>query len=141
MKTTVRLIAATILTLLLFVQVAFAGQFEDDLLVRINSYRSAKKLKPVVSSQMYNDLAREHSQAMQEQQSMSHDRFEDRFRRAADDGASSCVENVGWNHKTPEALFKEWKKSRGHNRNMLDRKIKKAGINKTGPFVTFFACY
>jgi uncharacterized protein YkwD len=141
MKTTIRLLAATILTLLLFVQGATAGQFEDELLVLINRYRSTKKLKPLVSSSMYNDLAREHSQAMQEQQNMSHDGFDDRFRRAGDDGARSCVENVGWNHKTPQDQLKGWKNSPGHNRNLLARKINVAGINKTGPYVTFFACY
>ena len=137
MKTTVRLLAATVLTLLLFVQAATAGQYEEELLVLINRYRSARKLKPLASSQMYNNLAREHSQAMQEQQSLSHDGFDDRFRRA---GSRSCVENVGWNHATPQSQFNGWKKSPGHNRNMLSRKINGAGINKTGPYVTFFAC-
>lgn len=121
------------------VQTATAGQFEEDLLVLINRYRSTKRLKALVSSPLYTDLAREHSQTMQEQQNMSHNGFEDRFRRATD--ASSCVENVGWNHETPLSLFNGWRKSPGHNRNMLDRKIKRAGINKTGPYATFFACY
>lgn len=138
-KTTVRLLAATVLTLLLLVQMAAAGQFEDELLVLINRYRATKKLKPLVSSPLYNDLAREHSLAMQEQQHMSHDGFDDRFRRAVD--ARSCVENVGWNHETPQSLFNGWKDSPGHNRNMLARKIDRAGINKSGPYVTFFACY
>jgi uncharacterized protein YkwD len=129
------------LTLLLFVQPAAAGQFEDELLVLINRYRSTKKLKPLVSSPLYNDLAREHSQAMQEQRRMSHDGADERFRQAAADGARSCVENVGWNHETPESLFNGWRKSPGHNRNMLERQINRAGINKTGAYVTFFACY
>ena len=138
-KTTARLLAATALILLLSVQAAVAGRFEDELLVLINRYRSAHKGKALVSTPLYIDLAREHSQAMQEQQSLGHDGFDDRFRRAGD--ARGCVENVGWNHETPQSLFNDWKKSPGHNRNMLDRKIRGAGIDKTGPYVTFFACY
>ncbi len=134
-----RLLAVTILVVTLLVQTAAAGQFEDELLVLINRYRSTKKLKAMVSSSQYIDLAREHSQVMQEQQSMNHDGFEDRFRLAVD--ARSCVENVGWNHKTPQSLFDGWKNSSGHNRNMLERKISRAGIGKSGAYVTFFACY
>jgi len=136
---TVRLLAATVLVLLLFVQAAFAGQFEDELLVLINRYRSAHKRKPLSSNPLYSDLARGHSQAMQEQQSLGHDGFDDRFRRAGD--ARGCVENVGWNHETPQSLFNDWKKSPGHNRNMLDRKIRRAGIGRSGTYVTLFACY
>jgi uncharacterized protein YkwD len=132
-------LCAAIIVSLLLAQPALAGQFEDELLVMINRYRSTKKLKSLVSSPLYIDLAREHSQTMQEQQNMSHDGFDDRFRRAVD--ASSCVENVGWNHETPQSLFNDWKKSPGHNRNMLARKISRAGIVKSGAYVTFFACY
>ena len=135
------LVSIAVVTLLLasLAVPALAGQFEEDLLVLINRYRSTKKLKPLASSPQYVELAREHSQTMLEQQSMSHDGFDERFRRAAD--ASSCVENVAWNHKTPQSLLDGWRKSPGHNRNMLDRKISRAGINKTGAYVTFFACY
>jgi uncharacterized protein YkwD len=124
---------------LLLVQTAAAGQFEDELLVLINRYRSSKKLKALASSPLYEDLAREHSQAMLEQERLSHDGFDDRFRRAVD--ANGCVENVAWNHETPRSLFDGWKGSSGHNRNMLDRKISRAGIGRSGAYVTFFACY
>lgn len=133
------LLAATVITLLTLVQSAAAGQFEDELLVLINRYRSGKKLKALTGSAPYDDLALEHSRTMQEQGSMSHDGFEERFRRATD--ASSCVENVGWNHPTPRSLLDGWQKSAGHNRNLLERKISRAGIGKSGPYVTFFACY
>lgn len=138
LKTAARLLAATLLSLLL-VQPACAGRFEDELLVLINRYRSTKKLKALVNSPLYEGLAREHSQFMQERESMSHDGFDDRFRRAVD--ASSCVENVGWNQQTPQSLFDAWRKSSGHNKNMLDRKIRRAGISRSGTYTTFFACY
>ena len=133
-----RLIVAAMLTLTL-AQAAAAGQFEDELLVLINRYRSTKKLKPLVNSPLYTDLAREHSQTMKDQGQMSHDGFAERFARATD--ASSCVENVAWNHKTPQSLFDAWRKSPGHNRNMLDRKIRRVGLDRSGAYSTFFACY
>ena len=134
-----RLISAAMAILLLVAATAGAGSFDDDLLVLINRYRSTKKLRPLAGSPLYADLAREHSQAMQEQDSMGHDGFEERFRRATD--ASGCVENVGWNHESPQSLFDAWRGSPGHNRNMLDRKLRRAGISKVGPYATFFACY
>ncbi len=68
---------------------------------------------------------------------LSHDHFHERFRNCR---RSHCVENVGWNSPTPDAQFKAWKGSKGHNANLLDKKIKYAGISKTGAYVTFFAC-
>ena len=132
-------LAAALLLLAVLAVPASAGRFEDDLLVLINRYRSTKRLKALVSSPLYEGLAREHSQAMQERERMSHDGFDERFRRAVD--ASGCVENVGWNHETPQSLFEGWRTSAGHNRNMLDRRIRRAGISRSGAYVTFFACY
>jgi uncharacterized protein YkwD len=137
LKAVIRIAVATLLLTSLAVP-ALAGQFEDELLVLINRYRASRKLKPLVSSPACSELAREHSLAMLEHQRMSHDGADDRFKRS---GASSCVENVGWNHETPQSLFTGWKESPGHNRNMLERKISMAGISKSGAYVTFFACY
>jgi uncharacterized protein YkwD len=141
MTSAIRPLAALIVLLILSVQAAAASGFEDDLLVRINRYRSTKKLKPLASSPPLVELAGEHSQTMQEQERMSHDGFEGRFKRAAAEGARSCVENVGWNYQTPQGLFEGWRKSPGHNRNMLERRITRAGISRSGAYTTFFACY
>jgi uncharacterized protein YkwD len=139
MEATAVVLSTIIVFLMLCVQMAAASPFEDELLVLINTYRSSRNLKVLISFPQYNDLAHEHSLTMQEQDHMSHDGFEERFRRASD--ASSCVENVGWNHETPRSLFDGWRKSPGHNRNLLERKISRAGISKSGAYVTFFACY
>jgi uncharacterized protein YkwD len=137
-----RLICAAVAVLLLGgVGIARADRFDDDLLVLINRYRSAKGLKALASSPRLSGLAAEHSQAMREQDRMSHEGFEGRFNRAAAEGDRSCVENVAWNHPTPQSLFDDWRRSPGHNRNMLERKINRAGIVRSGAYVTFFACY
>jgi uncharacterized protein YkwD len=137
-----RLICAAATVLLLGgVGIARADRFDDDLLVLINRYRSTKGLKALTSSPRLSGLAAEHSQAMREQDRMSHYGFEGRFNRAAAEGARSCVENVAWNHPTPQSLFTGWKESSGHNQNMLERKINRVGISRSGAHVTFFACY
>ncbi|MBT1073260.1 CAP domain-containing protein [Pelotalea chapellei] len=120
-----------------FTSPASAGQFEQDLLVRINSYRAAHKLQPLAASDVLEDLARKHSREMEKSGNLSHDGFKERFERS---GSHACVENVGWNHETSLSQFTGWKSSPGHDKNMLSKQITKAGIDKTGPYVTFFAC-
>jgi uncharacterized protein YkwD len=137
-----RLVCTTAAILLLGgVGSARADRFDDDLLVLINRYRATKKLKPLAGSPQLVDLAEEHSRNMQDKQTMSHEGFDERFQRAAADGARGCVENVAWNHKTPQSLFNGWRRSPGHNRNMLNRKITRVGISRSGAYATFFACY
>ena len=116
---------------------ALAGSFEQELLVQINNYRETKGLKPLSGSLELDKLAREHSLAMKKADNLSHDGFKERFKKAK---ARACVENVGWNHQDPTSQFQGWKDSSGHNKNMLNMDISKAGINKTGSYVTFFAC-
>jgi uncharacterized protein YkwD len=84
-----------------------------------------------------NKLAKSHSQYMQKKKALDHDHFDERFSKS---GRSLCVENVGWNYPTPEAQLQAWKRSGGHNKNLLNKKINHAGIAKSGSYVTFFAC-
>lgn len=111
--------------------------FEVRLLQLINNYRAANGLGRLVSSPKLNALAREHSAYQNQVGKLSHDGFSERSKRAQCGG---CVENVGWNYHTPQAQFRGWKNSPGHNRNMLRSYIRKSGIAKVGPYVTFFAC-
>ena len=140
MKNSVRILNEILSGVLLILSMALpasAGIFEQELLTQINRYRSANKLKPLSVSPEYDKLAHEHNLAMQKADKLSHDGFKDRFQRAK---AGTCVENVGWNNQTPVLQFQGWKNSSGHNKNMLKPGISKVGINKAGPYVTFFAC-
>jgi uncharacterized protein YkwD len=85
----------------------------------------------------FKKLAESQSQYMQKKNDLNHDHFDERFSKS---GRSLCVENVGWNYPTPEAQLQAWQKSGGHNKNLLNKKIKHAGIAKYGSYVTFFAC-
>ena len=111
--------------------------YETELLHRINQYRTDNGLNPLSADRTLNKLARSHSRHMEEENVLSHDNFENRFRECRH---SSCVENVGWNSPTPRAQLRAWESSKGHSANLLNRKIRYAGIAKVGAYVTFFAC-
>jgi uncharacterized protein YkwD len=111
--------------------------YEDKLLTCINTYRVENSLRALSIDANFNKLVKSHSQYMQKKNALNHDHFHERFSKS---GRSLCVENVGWNYPTPEAQLQAWKRSVGHNKNLLNKKIKHAGIAKSGPYVTFFAC-
>jgi uncharacterized protein YkwD len=111
--------------------------YETELLHRINEYRRANGLNILSFDRVLNRLARNHSRHMNKKNVLCHDNFEDRFREC---GRSACVENVGWNSPAADAQLLAWKNSGQHNANLLNRKIRYAGISKVGAYVTFFAC-
>jgi uncharacterized protein YkwD len=111
--------------------------YETELLHQINEYRTANGLNTLSFDHILNTLARNHSRYMNKKNVLCHDNFEDRFREC---GRSACVENVGWNSPEADAQLLAWKKSGKHNANLLDKRIRYAGIAKVGAYVTFFAC-
>jgi len=140
-----RLILSLVLaTIFMAVNIAYAvdtdgllSPFEKKLFHLINQYRIKKGLNPLSTDEPLQRLAKIHSLDMNRKDSLCHDLFEERFRKS---GRSHCVENVGWNYPTPQAQFEAWKNSKGHNVNLLSRKIKYAGISEVGSYATFFAC-
>jgi uncharacterized protein YkwD len=111
--------------------------YEQELLNYINQYRVKKGLTPLSSDMNLRKEAKNHSQYMDKNSALNHADFNDRFRQSK---RSLCVENVGWNYTTPESQFKAWKNSQDHNKNMLNKRTRRAGISKVGSYVTFFAC-
>lgn len=102
-----------------------------------NEYRSVQGIAPLAADERLADLAREHSVDMAKAGNMSHDGFQARFARS---GYAMCVENVGWNYPTPEAMIAAWKASPGHDRNLLDARVGHMGIGIASNYVTFIAC-
>src|SRR5207249_10894948 len=82
-------------------------------------------------------LAREHSIAMAKTGRLSHDEFASRVRRS---GYRRCVENVGSNYRTSDAQLDGWRRSLGHDRNLLDVRVTRMGIGVASDYVTFIAC-
>ena len=74
---------------------------------------------------------------MATQRRLSHDGFHSRLGRTT---SRLCVENVGWNYPTAEALLDGWRHSPEHLRNLLDPKVRRMGLAARARYVTFFAC-
>lgn len=118
------------------VQKAESG-YDLALLEQINRYRLENGLNRMRLDPALGELAREHSGMMFRRRQTNHDNFNARFQQAQ---SRLCVENVGWNYDTPAQMFEGWRRSSGHNRNMLKEGLNRAGIAETGKYVTFFAC-
>lgn len=116
---------------------AVQKNYDADLLAEINGYRAAHHLTKLAQDGDMARLAKEHSDRMNSENRLSHDGFQGRF---TESGRTECVENVGWNYPAARQQFLGWKASPGHNRNMLRKEIMRAGIGRSGPYVTFFAC-
>src|SRR5512137_865690 len=86
----------------------------------INRYRERHGLAPLEISQDLVALASEHSAAMAAQRYLTHDGFDDRYTRAR---SRVCIENVGRNFQTAEALMNGWRQSPTHHRNLLEAKV------------------
>ena len=119
----------------------FASGANDDyarrLVALINEYRASHGRSPLASDRTLAALAGEHSTAMARADALSHDDFPSRARRSR---GNLCVENVGWNYRTPQAQFDAWRASPGHDRNMLDGRVDRIGIGNAGAYVTMLAC-
>ena len=113
------------------------SSYEEKLLGSINQYRVQKGLDPLSFDKVLQKFAEIHSRYMESTDTLTHTGFDDRYKQC---GRVLCLENVGWNFVTPEDQFQAWKNSTGHNENMLNKRIRHAGISKVGSYVTFFAC-
>lgn len=113
------------------------SDYESTLRDLVSDYRQENGLGRLAFDADLYDLSQEHSENMNTSGEMSHDRFTDRYTRS---GYRVCVENVGWNYPTAEAMFEGWRNSSGHNANMLDGRIDFAAVSRVGAYTTFFAC-
>ena len=103
----------------------------------INDYRAQHDVPLLAPDASLAELAHAHAARMAADKRLSHYGFEERFAKA---GSPRCVENVGWNQRTPEAEFAGWRDSPTHARNLLDPGITRMGIGIQDRYVTFFAC-
>jgi uncharacterized protein YkwD len=103
----------------------------------VNQYRLRHGLPALIIDTTVAGLAREHSAAMAKAGQLNHDDFPSRVRRS---GLAMCVENVGWNYRSPEGQFDGWRASPGHDRTMLDPRVDRMGIGTVADYVTMIAC-
>ena len=113
------------------------GGYPQRLAALVNQYRVSHGLRALIVDTTVAGLAVEHSAAMAKAGQLNHDEFPSRVRRS---GFAMCVENVGWNYRSPEGQFDGWRASPGHNRNMLDPRVDRMGIGTVADYVTMIAC-
>ena len=113
------------------------GDYPQRLAALVNQYRVSHGLRALIVDTTVAGLALEHSAAMAKAGQLNHDEFPSRVRRS---GFAVCVENVGWNYRSPEGQFDGWRASPGHNRNMLDPRVERMGIGTVADYVTMIAC-
>ena len=113
------------------------GDYPQRLAALVNQYRVSHGLRALIVDTTVAGLALEHSAAMAKAGQLNHDEFPSRVRRS---GFAMCVENVGWNYRSPEGQFDGWRASPGHNRNMLDPRVDRMGIGAAADYVTMIAC-
>ena len=122
---------------------AFAAAANNDagysqrLAAMVNQYRASHGLPDLTVDTTIAGLATEHSAAMAQAGQLNHDDFPSRVRRS---GLPMCVENIGWNYRSPESQFDGWRASPGHNGNMLDPRVERMGIGIVSGYVTMIAC-
>jgi len=124
----------------IFAATAAAGNdadYSQRLAALVNQYRASHGLPDLVVDTAIVDLAEEHSAAMARAGRLNHDDFPSRVRRSE---LPICVENVGWNYRSPESQMDAWRASPGHNRNMLDARVERIGIGAVSAYVTMIAC-
>lgn len=132
-------VLAAVLAVLTAAAVSRAAGFEGELLARINAHRQERGLTALHRDAVLDRLALAHSRGMERGGKLSHDGFDERFARADSD---HCVENVGLRlpDPSPERQFEGWRDSPGHDENLLDTDIRRAGLGRSGGYTTFFGC-
>ncbi|MDY0305694.1 MAG: CAP domain-containing protein [Desulfovibrio aminophilus] len=132
-------VLAAVLAVLATAAPSMAGGFEDELLARINAYRQEHGLAALHRDAVLDRLALSHSRGMERGGKLSHDGFDERFARA---DSNHCVENVGLRlpDPSPGRQFEGWRDSPGHDENLLDPDIRRAGLGRSGGYATFLGC-
>jgi uncharacterized protein YkwD len=111
--------------------------YSQRLAALVNQYRAEHGRAALRIDDTLTRLALDHSAAMAKAGRMNHDGFETRARQS---GFAMCIENVGWNYRSPDAQLDGWRASPGHDRNMLDAHVERIGVAELGGYVTLLAC-
>jgi len=96
----------------------------------INSYRRSKGLSELTIDPKLTQMAEQHAKSMAAANRMSHKvggSFTSRLARSGYD-AGTAAENLGAGYFTAEDVVAGWRRSRGHNRNLLLSDARHVGI-------------
>lgn len=111
---------------------AFRGNWREEILERVNAFRSGHGLVPLRIDLRLNTAAQHHADDMAERDYFDHVSPEGGTvgHRATRAGYrwSRVLENLAAGQSTPGEAVEGWKKSPGHRRAMLDPEIRELGI-------------
>ena len=98
-----------------------ANQLVNDVLRYTNDYRRSKGLKELIMKDDLNSLARKHSEDMASGKlSLGHSGYDQRVAKVNKIyGTWMVAENVAYGARDAKEVFKIWKNSSGHRKNML----------------------
>jgi uncharacterized protein YkwD len=117
---------------------AASASFERRVHDALNRLRAQRGLEPLEPEPALVGIARRHSEHMARAGRLSHAGFGQRFDEA---GGLLCVENVAKGGRDlPERLVAAWLQSGSHARNLVEPRVRLAGIARSGAYTTWLAC-
>jgi uncharacterized protein YkwD len=114
------------------------GSFQSEFMCLLNNYRVSNGKSPLSYDTNLQRSAQYYSSYMNEHKSpLSHTADGNLFYKRCEMNGTTCRgENVAWNFNTsPQALFEAWRKSPGHNANMLGN-YTTTGLALSGAYAT-----
>ena len=103
--------------------------YADDVAALVNEYRQQQGIEPLKVIPLLQENAQ--TRAVEISEEFSHTRPDGTMCFTAISSSLSyyaCAENIAYGETTPEAVIKQWKKSDGHNKNMLNSKYTHIGV-------------
>ena len=103
--------------------------YADDVAALVNEYRQQQGIEPLKVIPLLQENAQ--TRAVEISEEFSHTRPDGTMCFTAISSSLSyyaCAENIAYGETTPEAVIKQWKKSDGHNKNMLNSEYTHIGV-------------
>ena len=101
------------------VQSPIEASIVDDIFNLVNDHRKRMEMPSLKRSDIADNLAKEHSIYMIDQNEISHDGFNSRFQELQQNAnASSAGENVASGYQNAESVMQAWLASSGHKANI-----------------------
>lgn len=123
-----------LISVFLFSAAAFADNYRDEIIKKVNTERNIQKLAPLEKDNTLNSLAQKKAEIMAEEENLSHTAggqksFSEIFK---ENGIEYLAvgENIARNWKTTDEVMSAWMNSSGHRKNILNPKFTHIGVGK-----------
>ena len=111
--------------------------FAQQVLVRVNGYRTSQGLGQLQPDAGLTAIAAEHSRRMAQRQRIGHDGFDQRFARSR---RNRCVETLAADFTHADALLAGWLASPAHQAQLRVPQVRDVGVASVEGYVTLLAC-